>query len=176
MIVKYLDGDYQHVVARVRDGQCVSKYNNMVMSDIFWRITRHVNIPPLATRAPDPSSVDPPSLRPPFSSFFFFFATTSFSRLQEISRASLGVLATAEFVLCTRSPLPRGLFNGRHFQADSLARTPLKGLLPGVKSPMLSLLHGLRKWHSVESAFPMNISFLPSNLHNVSTNYLATSV
>lgn len=52
MIVKYLDGDYQHVVARVRDGQCVSKYNNMVMSDIFWRITRHVNIPPLATRAP----------------------------------------------------------------------------------------------------------------------------
>lgn len=114
---------------------------------------------------------------PPSSIFVvFFFATTSFSRLQEISRASLGVLATAEFVLCTRSPLPRGLFNGRHFQADSLARTPLKGLLPGVKSPMLSLLHGLRKWHSVESSFPMNISFLPPNLHNVSTNYLATSV
>lgn len=94
-----------------------------------------------------------------FRVFFFFFATTSFSRLQEISRASLGVLAAAEFVLCTRSPLPRGLFNGRHFQADSLARTPLKGLLPGVKRPMLSLLHGLRKRHLVESAFPMDISF-----------------
>lgn len=147
-MVRYLDGDYQHVVARVRDGQCVSKYNNMVMSDIFWRITRHVNIPPLATPSP---TLRLSSRRASVLHFqSFFFATTSFSRLQEISRASLGVLAAAEFATTPRPPFHPAAYimvvisRQIHLQ-DRLCPVSYRG----VKCPLPSLRRGLVKWYSV---------------------------
>lgn len=135
MMVRYLDGDYQHVVARVRDGQCVSKYNNMVMSDIFWRITRHVNIPPLATPSPTLRLSSRRASVLHFQSFFFChnFLFTFAGNFSRVSRR------TCSRGVCNHSTTtfpPRGLYNGRHFQADSLTGTPLPGVLQGSQMPL----------------------------------------